>query len=115
VKRHYPIFKSIVVVDGGDSWDYDYVASPGEKWRNKNKKFDKMLAKSLAHDITANKNHFAQRVIEELKEHGDFRAITTWESWELQVMQGPNEVANLNPNLTGRIQFRYYLHFRCFN
>ena len=28
VKRQHPIFKSITVVDGGATWDYDYVASP---------------------------------------------------------------------------------------
>ena len=29
VKRAHPIFKSLTVVDGGNTWDYDYVASPG--------------------------------------------------------------------------------------
>jgi hypothetical protein len=28
VKAAYPVFKSISVVDGGDSWDFDYEASP---------------------------------------------------------------------------------------
>lgn len=28
VKRAHPVFKSLMVVDGGDSWDYEYVASP---------------------------------------------------------------------------------------
>jgi hypothetical protein len=31
VKAEYPIFKSISVVDGGGTWDYDYVASPGKR------------------------------------------------------------------------------------
>ena len=31
VRRKFPVFKSIEVVDGGDTWDYDYVASPGTK------------------------------------------------------------------------------------
>ena len=30
VKKAYPVFKSITVVDGGKTWDYDYVASPGK-------------------------------------------------------------------------------------
>jgi hypothetical protein len=29
VKGRHPVFKSIKVVDGGATWDYDYVASPG--------------------------------------------------------------------------------------
>jgi hypothetical protein len=31
VKEKHPVFKSITVVDGGDTWDYDYVASPDKK------------------------------------------------------------------------------------
>jgi hypothetical protein len=31
VKQKHPVFKSIAVVDGTDTWDYDYVASPGKK------------------------------------------------------------------------------------
>jgi hypothetical protein len=30
VKAAHPIFKTLTVVDGGDTWNYDYVASPGE-------------------------------------------------------------------------------------
>jgi hypothetical protein len=35
VKSDHPIFKSLVVVDGGGTWDYDYVASPGKKSKGK--------------------------------------------------------------------------------
>ena len=28
VKQAHPVFKSLTVVDGGDSWDYEYAASP---------------------------------------------------------------------------------------
>jgi hypothetical protein len=31
VRKEYPVFKAITVVDGGDTWDYDYVASPGKR------------------------------------------------------------------------------------
>ena len=31
VKKDHPVFKSITVVDGDKTWDYDYVASPGKK------------------------------------------------------------------------------------
>jgi hypothetical protein len=31
VKSEHPIFKSITVVEGEDTWDYDYVANPGRK------------------------------------------------------------------------------------
>jgi hypothetical protein len=31
VKSAHPVFKSIQVVDGKDTWDYDYIASPGKK------------------------------------------------------------------------------------
>jgi hypothetical protein len=38
VKREHPVFKSITVVDGGNTWSYDYVASPGkQKKSNKGK------------------------------------------------------------------------------
>ncbi|HEX3045563.1 MAG TPA: hypothetical protein VHY08_12460 [Bacillota bacterium] len=30
VKKAFPVFKSLTVVDGGGTWDYDYVASPGK-------------------------------------------------------------------------------------
>lgn len=30
VKKDHSIFKSLTVVDGGKTWDYDYVASPGK-------------------------------------------------------------------------------------
>ncbi|XHX78803.1 MAG: DUF4157 domain-containing protein [Stenomitos frigidus ULC029] len=42
VKTKHPVFKSLMVVDGGDSWDYDYVASPG-----KTKKGDKKSANGV--------------------------------------------------------------------
>jgi uncharacterized protein DUF4157 len=29
VKGKHPVFKSITVIDGGKTWDYDYLASPG--------------------------------------------------------------------------------------
>jgi hypothetical protein len=31
VRRKFKVFKSIEVIDGGETWDYDYVASPGKK------------------------------------------------------------------------------------
>ena len=31
VRRKFTIFKSIEVVDGGDTWDYEYVANPGRR------------------------------------------------------------------------------------
>jgi len=37
VKKDHPVFKSIQVVDGGASWDYEYEASPGEKTKGGNK------------------------------------------------------------------------------
>jgi len=30
VKKNHPVFTSITVVDGGEVWNYDYTASPGE-------------------------------------------------------------------------------------
>jgi Domain of unknown function (DUF4157) len=38
VRRKFSVFKSIEVVDGGDTWDYEYVASPGKKTGAKKKK-----------------------------------------------------------------------------
>src|SRR5262249_22077454 len=31
VKKEHPVFTSITVVDGGETWDFDYTASPGKK------------------------------------------------------------------------------------
>ena len=31
IKKEHPVFTSLTVVDGSDSWDYDYTASPGKK------------------------------------------------------------------------------------
>jgi hypothetical protein len=33
VKADNPVFKSLKVVDGKDTWDYDYVASPGDTYK----------------------------------------------------------------------------------
>jgi hypothetical protein len=30
VQRQHPVFKSITVIDGGETWDYEYLASPGK-------------------------------------------------------------------------------------
>lgn len=37
VKAGHPVFKSLIVVDGGTTWDYDYVASPGKKHKGARK------------------------------------------------------------------------------
>jgi hypothetical protein len=59
VKRDHPVFKSITVVDGQETWDYDYVASPGKRktGEKKNKKeltdaeIDKLRDPELAKEI----------------------------------------------------------------
>jgi hypothetical protein len=33
VKASYPVFKSVTVVDGGETWDYEYVASPKKRFK----------------------------------------------------------------------------------
>ncbi|HEV7408801.1 MAG TPA: polymorphic toxin type 15 domain-containing protein [Bradyrhizobium sp.] len=40
VKRHHPVFKSIVVVDGGTTWNYSYEASPHQLKTGEHKKED---------------------------------------------------------------------------
>jgi hypothetical protein len=37
VKTDNPVFKSINVVEGPDSWDYDYTASPGNRYKGASK------------------------------------------------------------------------------
>ncbi|MGH3695388.1 MAG: polymorphic toxin type 17 domain-containing protein [Pseudonocardiaceae bacterium] len=37
VRSQHGVFKSINVVDGGETWDYDYVASPGKKKKGEEK------------------------------------------------------------------------------
>jgi Domain of unknown function (DUF4157) len=38
VKTNHSIFKSLTVADGGDSWDYDYVASPNKRKKGEKKR-----------------------------------------------------------------------------
>ncbi|MBV1800698.1 hypothetical protein [Siccirubricoccus sp. G192] len=48
VKRQHPVFKSIVVVDGGASWDYEYVASPGIRYKGGFKGASKAVREGIA-------------------------------------------------------------------
>ncbi|HEX8146414.1 MAG TPA: DUF4157 domain-containing protein [Pyrinomonadaceae bacterium] len=48
VKRDHPIFKSLTVVDGDKSWDYDYVASPGKHKKGATKEEKDAAAKAKA-------------------------------------------------------------------
>ena len=41
VKKEHPIFKTLIVIDGGSTWDYDYTASPGNKKKGKAKDPDR--------------------------------------------------------------------------
>lgn len=52
VKSKHRIFKSIKVVDGGESWDYDYVASPGNKKKGEQKKSGRDGSKKKPYLIT---------------------------------------------------------------
>jgi hypothetical protein len=38
VRRKFTVFKSIEVIDGGETWDYKYVASEGEREGPKQKR-----------------------------------------------------------------------------
>ncbi len=38
IKKAYPVFKSISVIGGEESWDYEYVASPGKRKKGPKKK-----------------------------------------------------------------------------
>ena len=41
VRRKFKVFKSIIVVDGGETWDYEYIANPGKlKGALKSKRYD---------------------------------------------------------------------------
>ena len=46
VKAAHPVFSSITVVDGGDTWDYDYVASKGRVKGDKQKEIADQLAEA---------------------------------------------------------------------
>jgi len=48
IKRSYPVFKSITVVDSGKTWDYDYVASPH---RIKRSKYGKLVSQWQVHHV----------------------------------------------------------------
>ncbi len=44
VRRKFKVFKSIQVIDGGETWDYEYVASPGTQRGPKKKKTNRFKA-----------------------------------------------------------------------
>jgi len=48
VRRKFKVFKSIEVIDGGETWDYHYVAEPGEQKGPKKKKDGDKGVKDLA-------------------------------------------------------------------
>jgi hypothetical protein len=52
VKSKHKVFKSIKVVDGGESWDYDYVASPGQTKKGERKKGGRDGSKKKPYFIT---------------------------------------------------------------
>lgn len=54
VKNEHPVFKSITVVDGDETWDYDYVASPGKKKKGLSKEEAAAILKS--YDVRLNRN-----------------------------------------------------------
>jgi hypothetical protein len=45
VRRKFKVFKSITVVDGGDTWDYEYVASPATRKKGAKQNTKKSLLK----------------------------------------------------------------------
>ncbi|WP_437621912.1 phage tail protein [Sorangium sp. So ce1151] len=51
IRRGNPVFKSISVIDGGETWDYDYVASPGKRDKGGNK--DETLGEKLRNVIAS--------------------------------------------------------------
>jgi hypothetical protein len=52
VQKQYPVFKSITVIDGGETWDYDYVASPGETKEGAEKETSEQAAKLKKWDFS---------------------------------------------------------------
>jgi hypothetical protein len=44
VRRKFKVFKSITVIDGGETWDYEYVAKPGKRKGPKQKKQNRFKA-----------------------------------------------------------------------
>jgi hypothetical protein len=81
VKAAHPVFKSLTVVDGGTTWDYDYVASPGQK-----RKGSKKLSGGKMSDAKR------QEALEKLK------AITSAN----QVSLALEHLAKLEPGILGR-------------
>jgi hypothetical protein len=72
VKQQYPVFKSITVVDGGDSWNYKYVASSGEKKglkKQKNRSLED-LEKEIVAKLTTDPNAFLLKIGDFGKFHG---------------------------------------------
>lgn len=63
VLSEHPVFGLITVVDGGGTWDYDYVASPGKKKKGERKK--------------THKEYYPQNIVVESDEEGTEITYTT--------------------------------------
>lgn len=48
VKNEHPVFTSITIVDGAESWDYDYVASPGKRKKGEKKRASSVKVEHVA-------------------------------------------------------------------
>jgi hypothetical protein len=47
VRRKFKVFKSIEVIDGGETWDYEYVVNPKKKKKGPHKADEKRISKRL--------------------------------------------------------------------
>jgi hypothetical protein len=71
VKTAYPVFKSVTVVDGGETWDYEYVASPKERKKgSKKEKVDDPV--ELENDIITRLTTHENAYLVKLGPYADF-------------------------------------------
>ncbi|HEX7317665.1 MAG TPA: DUF4157 domain-containing protein [Pyrinomonadaceae bacterium] len=78
VKRDHPVFKSLNVVDGGATWDYDYVVNPSNKKKGLTQEEKDAKAKERADERAKAKEEKAQEKAKEkeakAKEKADAKA-----------------------------------------
>ncbi|MBW4423103.1 MAG: DUF4157 domain-containing protein [Nostoc desertorum CM1-VF14] len=76
VKRQHPVFKVLTVIDGGKTWDYDYVASPGKVKKGRQKTSQKPYERTvvpLDPEIEKNLTHCNSYLENENSELAEFK------------------------------------------
>ena len=96
VKQEHPVFTSLTVVDGDETWDYDYTASPGRRKPGERK----ALAKHESKYVTIENNKYMLKDAHRNKEFTRDRCYaksfnSTVNSWKANLLSTPRNQGGL--------------------